>query len=140
VQFRGNLLQTQAIAWDGWTIVNRRDQAPLVQHNDPASVGGLSSANGRFDSGASTGAWFNPGGTLAAWKALVRDTTSVAFQPNFPDPNRDIASYHASIGGAASLASFMTEARKQSKQNWRVEYTAKAVHNYIRAGFGLTPF
>jgi hypothetical protein len=33
----------------------------------------------------------------------------------------------------------MTEARKQSKQNWRVQYTAEAVNDYIRDGYGLVP-
>jgi hypothetical protein len=32
---------------------------------------------------------------------------------------------------------FAIEARKQSRLNWRTQYTAEAVNGYIRAGFGL---
>lgn len=53
----------------------------------------------------------------------------------FVDPHRSIAGYHASLGREASFESFIAEARKQSKENWRPEYTAKAVCDYIRAGF-----
>lgn len=41
-------------------------------------------------------------------------------------------SYHASMGGAPMLAAFLAEARKQSRQNWRDEYTAGPVINYLR--------
>jgi hypothetical protein len=60
----------------------------------------------------------------------------VAGTYSFPDPNRSIATYQASIGGNASLAAFLTQCRLQSKANWRTEYTADAVNTYIRAGFG----
>ena len=53
----------------------------------------------------------------------------------FVDPNRSVASYNATLGGAATFEAFIAEARKQSKENWRPEYTASAVNDYIRAGF-----
>lgn len=53
----------------------------------------------------------------------------------YPDPTRSIASYNASLGGASTLAAFLAEARLQSKDNWRPQYTAAAVNSYIRSGF-----
>lgn len=47
---------------------------------------------------------------------------------------RDVPGYHASIGGTETLEAFLTEARKQSKDNWRTEYTAAAVNAWIRNG------
>jgi hypothetical protein len=59
----------------------------------------------------------------------------------YNNPGVSIGSYNASLGGTESLSAFLTEARKQSKGNWRPEYTAKAAIDYIHAGFsvGLNP-
>lgn len=53
----------------------------------------------------------------------------------FKDPDRTIASYHATLGGAESFEAFANEARKQSKTNFRPAYTARAVIAYFREGF-----
>ena len=53
----------------------------------------------------------------------------------YADPSRSVASYNKSIGGAESVDAFMADARKQSRFNWRQEYTAHAVNEYIRGGF-----
>jgi hypothetical protein len=55
----------------------------------------------------------------------------------YVNPNVSAGSYNASLGSMGSLSAFLTEARKQSKGNWRTEYTANAVINYIRAGFDV---
>ena len=54
----------------------------------------------------------------------------------YPDTARDLLSYHQSLGKDATFAAYMTEVRKQSQKNWRVEYMAKAPIDYIRQGFG----
>ena len=54
-----------------------------------------------------------------------------------PDPERDLESYLSSIGETPTFDAFLAEARKQSKRNWRPEFTAGAVNNYIREGFGV---
>jgi hypothetical protein len=111
----------------------------LIVHDQAASAGAMTSANNVFDAIAATGAWMQAGPylSLAQWKPLVHDTTSIAQQFAFPDPSRTIATYHASIGGAPTLVAFMAGARLQSKSNWRLPYTADAVNTYIRAGFGM---
>lgn len=53
----------------------------------------------------------------------------------FVDPERSVASYNGTLGGEATFEAFANEVRKQSKTNWRKEYTAQAVNAYIRAGF-----
>lgn len=75
--------------------------------------------------------------SLPEYLALVGDATSVALQVTYPDPVRTIATYHASIGGAPSHEAFIARAVLQSKDNWDPRYTAEAVNEYIRAGFGL---
>lgn len=60
-----------------------------------------------------------------------REDTDVTYN----DPTRSVESYMASMGETATLAAFATEARLQSKDNWRSAYTAETVNNYIRNGF-----
>jgi hypothetical protein len=59
-----------------------------------------------------------------------------AAEIRFPDPGRTVERYHESLGGRADLLAFIAEARKQSKGNWRPQYTARAVNEWIRAGLG----
>lgn len=71
-----------------------------------------------------------------AWKAR---NTRQGFLPDsagpFVDPERTLGSYHATLGGEATLEAFAREVRKQSKTNWRAAYTASAVIQYFRDGF-----
>ena len=53
----------------------------------------------------------------------------------FADPTRTAATYNATLGGEATREAFLAEAYKQSKFNWRPEYSAAAVISYIRDGF-----
>ncbi len=112
---------------------------PLFQHEPAVGTEGVRSAGNLFHSIAEPKAWMQIGRSVSLqdWLGRVGDTTSTAKRASFPDASRTIASYHASIGGAPSLDAFMAEARKQSRSNWRPQYTAKAVGEYIRAGFGL---
>jgi hypothetical protein len=55
----------------------------------------------------------------------------------YPDPGRSVATYNAMLGGDRSLAGFLEEVRKQSKDNWRPRFSADAVNDYLRAGFGI---
>ncbi len=59
--------------------------------------------------------------------------------PDFVDRTRNLATYHRALGRAATRTAFLIEAAKQSKFNWRGEYTARTVNAYIRAGFKLRP-
>ena len=54
----------------------------------------------------------------------------------YPDPSRDEVSYQVSLGGTATFAAFIAEARLQSKANWRPAYMADGINDYLRAGFG----
>jgi hypothetical protein len=55
----------------------------------------------------------------------------------FPDSNRTVEIYNAALGGESTLVDFLAQARKQSKANWRKQYTAETINSYIRVGFGL---
>ncbi|MHC4404175.1 MAG: hypothetical protein ACYTG0_31360 [Planctomycetota bacterium] len=56
-------------------------------------------------------------------------------QISYADLGRSVESYMASLGLTLSLDAFIKEAKKQSERNWRPQFTAGAVDDYIRAGY-----
>ncbi len=73
---------------------------------------------------------------FSSWPAVSGESGAIFSQINYRDPERDIPTYMRDIINAEpSLDAFMTEALKQSKDNWRQQYTARAVNDYIREGF-----
>jgi hypothetical protein len=121
--------------------VQQSSNTHLVSFNSPNGPGCIVTLSGnRYHSGRPNGYWFQPNSgtdlTFAQWTGQMGETGSQLTQISYPAPNRTIGSYHASIGGSANTDSFMAEARRQSKDYWRPAYTAAAVNNYMRAGFG----
>jgi hypothetical protein len=139
-RFLGSAAQTIGVQLRGNQFHNELSLDPLVLHAQPDSTQGVQSSNNVFFSVANVGTWTQVGVVLhplEAWKLLVSDSTSVAAPPAFPDAARTISSYQTSIGGGSSLQAFIDGARQQSRTNWRTTYTAAAVNDYVRAGFGL---
>jgi len=91
-------------------------------------------ANNRYYSTTADADWFNQG-TYAQWITATGETGSSNAAVTYTDPSRTLRSYNQTLGGTASTEEFMAEALNQSRQNWRPEYTACAVNNYIREGF-----
>ncbi|MBK9386734.1 MAG: right-handed parallel beta-helix repeat-containing protein [Planctomycetes bacterium] len=118
---------------------NTRTSDQLLSHSSSASVEACISAGNRFSSTQpNQGSWLRVGSqnmSVPVWANLMEDTTSHVGPANFLDPDRTIATYDRQIGGAGSLESFLAQARLQSKANWRFDYTAAVVNNYIRDGF-----
>ena len=64
-----------------------------------------------------------------------REPTARSAQVQYPAADRTAATYNASLGGEGSTAAFLAEARQQSSQSWRGQFTAGAVVAYMREGF-----
>jgi len=113
----------------------------IIDHLTSSSTAGFDSLQNRFFCLANANAWMLVGSSttsLAGWGSIVGDSGSTTLPNNaYPDPTRSLARYHQSIGGAANNTAFLTQARLQSRANWRPEYTAAAAIAYVRAGFGL---
>lgn len=112
----------------------------VLLHNNPApSPGAVTSSDNRFWSRhAPANGWCRLGEgnvSLDAWKSAVGDTTSQAVQPEFFDPRRGVDGYDAFVGGPGTTASFLSNARRLSKETWDDRYTAGAVNAWVRAGF-----
>lgn len=90
---------------------------------------------GQFQSSAG-----NAVNTFTAWKAVAGEAGSTfAVQPVV---DVSVGAYLTSIGvtpGSDPLATYITEARKQSKANWRAAYTAEAYVRFAQAKFGIAP-
>lgn len=112
---------------------------PLIDHTVVSNANGIQSGYHRFfsqltpSSGWSQFAQVNH--TIDYWMAQVGDTTSDDVKVNYVNPGVSLGNYNASLGGAASTAAFITEARKQSYMNWRPDYQAVRVNHYVRDGF-----
>jgi len=114
--------------------------APLVAVDTQTLTAKIDSLSNRFYSPSGAAAtWFmvgTTGMTLDQFKAAVGDTSSVAVQVQYKNADgASTAGYHASLGKTATHEAFMAEALKQSKDNWRTEYTANAVNTWIRDCF-----
>ncbi len=75
---------------------------------------------------------------INGWKNLSKETNATNVPVSFKDTTRNIAKYHASLGKDPSILAFISEARKQSKFNWRKEYTANQVNSWLCAGFNMS--
>ena len=99
------------------------------------------SSNRYYDAALTQPNWFTIlGNTVSAtqWKTAVDPTgTILTAPPAYADPNRTTASYDATLGGPGTLVDFMAQARMISRDNYRPQYLAQAVINYIQAGFTI---
>jgi len=72
-----------------------------------------------------------------SWKSRESNSTFLNAAPSY---DLKVGTYLASLGvtpGTDPIATFMTEARKQSKQNWRQEYTAGGFNTWARGRAGV---
>lgn len=118
---------------------SHRDVGPLigVEQTLDGGTAVIFSGNTYF-SNLGQNAWFrtsNINRTFDQWIEESGETDAKFEEVPYADPERNLATYHESLGKPASFEAFMAEARLQSRSNWRDEYTAKAINDYIRAGF-----
>lgn len=71
---------------------------------------------------------------IASWTAL-HEEGSRATRVSYADAARDLARYSEAIGGTGTSAAFLAEARRQANGNYRSEYAAAALIQYVRDGF-----
>lgn len=55
---------------------------------------------------------------------------------SYPAPGRTLADYNQSIGGSKDFDQFMNVVKSRQVGHWDKKYTASAINDYIRAGFG----
>ncbi len=112
--------------------------APLLTSDGP--VKSVTFRRNTYWSGAEPGQWFRLGDedlSFEEWTRRSGEKNARREKVQFPDPTRCIETYMRSIDREPTIDAFVGAARAQSKADWRPELTAKAVNDYIRAGFGM---
>jgi len=102
-------------------------------------VAGVTFANNTYYTDAETDRWFAVGGNEFGFEAWIEESgeqRAVCEKVVYPGPGRTVETYMAALGKEPTLGTFIAEVRKQSKTNWHPEYTAFAVNEWVRAGFG----
>ncbi|MBN1646655.1 MAG: hypothetical protein JW874_01360 [Spirochaetales bacterium] len=75
---------------------------------------------------------------LAGWE-LESGEDNVSYEGiPYADPGRTLESYSTIVGADGTAGGFILLARQLSHANWNEQYTARAVNNYLRAGFDRT--
>jgi hypothetical protein len=140
--------QATAGSWQNILITSNAIQAAEVNAGMIAYMGALPNSAVAFSSNTyyttNSAGWAQFNGAdknYAYWQSLNWDTGSTNRQITYPDPLRDLTSYQKMLTGnpATTELDFIVAARAQSKTNWHPEYTAAAVNDYIRSGFGRPP-
>ncbi|MEM6292572.1 MAG: right-handed parallel beta-helix repeat-containing protein [Myxococcota bacterium] len=111
-------------------------QGALVHHTGPLAA--FEFEGNRYSTTADASSWFRVDGQdvdLDGWRSATGED-AVAFEPGYPEPDRDLESYATSIAAGDDLPAFLEHARGQSRFAWRDELTATAINDYIREGFG----
>ena len=113
-------------------------ERPLIRA--AGSLAGCTLSNNIYSSGRPVEYWFELNGEGTSFDQWTRRTgeqgsAAKAVQP--PDPVRTIESYMAHLGLEPTLDTFIKEVRKQSRANWRNQFTTLAVNDWVRQGFGL---
>ncbi len=128
----------------GNTFVDPEFGSSLVYVRD-GSLDGISFSNNRYYStvGDTISTTLNTGlgddyatsHTYEDWQTISNEAYGEYANPDYYDPNRTLGSYAGYLGLESDIPSFVEEARLQNRMNWREEYTASAVKEYITKGF-----
>jgi len=118
-------------------VIPEGGEDPIVRHRGDFVDGLNYSGNGYF-SNVDEDRWFDASGfhSIEEWRLISGedDATVSTYTPQ--DVGRNVDSYARDVLGIGStLADFAREARKQSRLNWRPEYQAQPINDYIRAGY-----
>jgi hypothetical protein len=95
-----------------------------------------------YYSEAATNTWFSVNGTdlgFDDWVKQSGETDATLEKVEYPDDTRNIQNYMKHLGLEPTHDAFIREIRKQCRSNWRKEFTAAAINDWIRAGFGAEP-
>ena len=108
---------------------------PIVVHQ--GNFNGTTYTENEYFSNYDASRWFDSSGfhSLQEWRTVSEETNAASSTYTPQDAGRNVDSYAATLGIGSTLADFAREARKQSRINWRSEYQAQAVNDYIREGY-----
>jgi len=133
-------------AWDSIAITKNRfitdvATAPHIYHRgnfDNVTYSDNEYASNYTSENDNADGWFDNGYPfmdINEWRIRSGEANANISTYEPVDSQRNVDSYAKYLGIGTTIDDFAREARKQSRFNYRDELTAKAVNNYIRAGF-----
>lgn len=135
VVFTGNLLAFKAGQFGVCVRNDGRGLTAVQYSSNRYFTANPQGGYGQFQSSAG-----NAVNTFTAWKALAGESGSTFASQPVVDVS--VAAYLTSLSiapGTDPLATYMNEARKQERANWRDAFTAEAFCRWAQGKFGLTP-
>ena len=140
----GNSLLILGNAAGGITLTGNILQSPVAPMYlvETGSLAGYTFSNNTYHTPKAAYQWFSIAGAsrdFYDWQAASGETSATQELVTFVDPTRTVETYNQSQGFAPTMESFVEQVRMQGRHNWRTEYTAAAVNDYIRAGFARAP-
>jgi hypothetical protein len=133
----GSLLGGQNVTWSG-NVLWGDDPRPMLYAHELPAMHGFTATNNRYHHATRATHWFEiptPVG-FEDWRATT-DETGSGGPFEMVDPHRDVATYHASIGGSGDLDEFFHEALRRSRTHDRREYTVLPLLEYLREGYSV---
>jgi hypothetical protein len=107
----------------------------------PPAPGKVTFSGNRYYSAMAQDKWFTDSSKpksydAEGWAMAMGDQGSVATKEVFPDPFRNTQTYMAQLSGEAAKESLLAAARGRGAGEWDERFSALAVIEYIREGFG----
>ncbi len=93
----------------------------------------FSASSSAFNPGSSFNGWVSASGESGASWGSAEPTTSCE-----DGSAAGIPEYMECLGLSGGIEAFLSEARKQSRLNWRPEFTAGAVNRAVRTSYGVS--
>lgn len=103
------------------------------------SVDSIVFEDNHYFSDLDSGEWFRSQDVsynIDEWRSVASDNNSTVGQDSFLEPKRTFETYLSSVGLSPSIDEFSQLAASQTKINWNRDFTAQAVLDYIRQGYG----
>lgn len=120
-------------------FTNRIDASPFVVHYCSTTAPKTRfEANRFFSEKAPDSEWMRIGRSacgLDAYLKQLQASSSKAEKPLYAAPEKTLGDYNAVLGGAPSTEAFLAEALKQSRDQWREGYTARAAIAWFKKNF-----
>ena len=102
-------------------------------------LAGVKFSGSTYWSAADPGTWFGVNREtmgLRRWVETSGETGAAMRKIDYPDPERNIQKYMQHLGMEPTREAFLAAIRAQSRRHWRKEFTAAAINDWMRAGFG----
>jgi hypothetical protein len=115
-------------------------ETPLMDLYGETTTGVTYQGNSYY-SDAAPDRWFRVNGKdmgLQEWVEATGEKGARVARASYPDETRSIQSYMKHLGLEPTREAFYAQIRKQCKRNWRKEFTAPVINDWMRAGFDLS--